>query len=144
MTSLFQKLHHICIVVHDLEQKVAYYESLGIGPWFDYPKHQPYVELDVPDVAASASMRYKCVDLDNVQLQLCAPGTLDSPQSRFLRDHGEGVYHLGFEVDQLKCAEKIGADLGLHVIARGFRADGTGFCYYDTREKAGTVLEIRK
>jgi catechol 2,3-dioxygenase-like lactoylglutathione lyase family enzyme len=38
MAKLFDRLHHVCIVVHDLEKTVAYYEKLGIGPWFDYPK----------------------------------------------------------------------------------------------------------
>jgi len=144
MTKLFKKLHHICIVVHNLEEKMAYYESLGIGPWFDYPKGVPYVEFDVPNEQASKAMRYKCVNLDNIQIQLCEPGELDSPQRRFLHEHGEGVYHLGFEVADMDAGERQGELLGLEVIARGRRGDGTGFCYYDTRLQAGTVLEIRK
>ena len=48
MTRLFNTLHHVCIVVHDLEKTVAYYESLGVGPWFDYPKkgHVHASEID--------------------------------------------------------------------------------------------------
>ena len=42
--SPFTKVHHICIVVHDVERSVAYYESLGMGPWFDYPKGGRYLE----------------------------------------------------------------------------------------------------
>lgn len=53
-------------------------------------------------------MRYKCVGLDNVQLQLCQPGPQDSPQRRFLDAHGEGVYHLGFEVPDRDAAEAKG------------------------------------
>ncbi|WP_113436821.1 VOC family protein [Rhizobium sp. SYY.PMSO] len=144
MTEIFQHLHHVCIVVKNLEKTVAYYESLGFGPWFDYPKKGEYVELDVPNAEASKAMRYKCVDLANVQIQLCDPGVLDSPQKRFLDDHGEGVYHLGFEVNDRDAAEAGGRALGLEVIARGKRTDGSGFCYFDTRAGAGTVLEVRK
>jgi len=144
MAELFKKLHHICIVVHNLEEKIAYYERIGIGPWFDYPKNVPYVELQVPNEQASKAMRYKCVNLDNIQIQLCEPGEHDSPQAQFLREHGEGVYHLGFEVADMEGAENQGRELGLEVVARGRRVDGSGFCYYDTREVAGTVLEIRK
>jgi len=144
MAAVFKKLHHICIVVKNLDATLAYYESLGVGPWFDYPKNGAYVEFEVPNPAASKAMRYKCVNLDNVQIQLCEPGDLDSPQARFLREHGEGVYHLGFEVDDMGEAENRGKTLGLDVIARGRREDGGGFCYYDTRTHAGTVLEIRK
>lgn len=140
----FQNLHHICIVVHDLARAVAYYEKLGVGPWFDYPKGAGYVEFDVPNRAASDAMRYKCVDLDNVQIQLCQPSELDSPQRRFLDRHGEGVYHLGFEVPDRDAAEAAARALGLGVTARGKRQDGSGFAYFDTRAEAGVVLEIRK
>ena len=94
MTHPFQALHHICIVVHDLDKTVAYYETLGMGPWFDYPKSSPYVQFEVPNPSASDEMRYKCVDLDNVQLQLCQPSLLDSPQRRFLDQHGEESIYL--------------------------------------------------
>jgi len=144
MTAPFRHLHHVCIVVHDLDKAVAYYEQLGIGPWFDYPKSGSYVEFDVPNRAASDAMRYKCVDLDNVQIQLCEPSPLDSPQRRFLDTHGEGVYHLGFEVADRDAAEAEARALGLGVTARGRRADGSGFAYFDTRAQAGVVLEIRK
>lgn len=144
MPKLFNKLHHVCVVVHDLEKKVAYYEKLGIGPWYDYPKAGPYVEFEVPNSEASKAMRYKCVDFENFQLQLCEPGELDSPQRRFLDAHGEGVYHLGFEVPDRDQAEAAGRALGLDVVARGTRADKSGFCYFDTRADAGVVLEIRK
>lgn len=141
--SLFKRLHHICIVVHDLERSVAYYQSLGIGPWFDYPKTGRYLEFDVPNKDASDAMRYKCVDLDNFQIQLCQPGPQDSPQRRFLDERGEGVYHLGFEVSDRDAAEAEGRGMGLRVVARGRREDHSGFCYFDTRDGAGVVLEVR-
>ena len=144
MNGVFKTLHHICIVVRDLEKSVAYYESLGVGPWFDYPKSGSYVFFEVPNQAASAAMRYKCADFENFQLQLCEPSNLDSPQRRFLDEKGEGVYHLGFEVDDRDAAEAAGRALGLAVTARGARTDKSGFCYFDTRDRAGVVLEIRK
>ncbi|OEZ27376.1 VOC family protein [Variovorax boronicumulans] len=144
MKQFFKTLHHVCIVVHDLDKTVDYYEKLGVGPWFDYPKAGPYVEFDVPNRAASDAMRYKCVDLDNVQIQICQPSELDSPQRRFLDQHGEGVYHLGFEVADRDAAEAAARALGIGVTARGARADGSGFAYFDTRAQAGVVLEVRK
>ena len=141
----FRQLHHVCIVVHDLDKTVAYYESLGMGPWFDYPKSRsPYVRFEVPSEEASAAMRYKCLDLDNVQIQLCQPTQMDSPQRRFLDAHGEGVYHLGFEVPDCDDAEVQVRQAGpVDIIARGRRADNSGFTYYNTRTDAGVVLEVR-
>jgi methylmalonyl-CoA/ethylmalonyl-CoA epimerase len=144
MPSIFRSLHHVCIVVHDLERAVAYYRSLGIGPWFDYPKGGAYLEFEVPNDEASHAMRYQCADLDNVQIQLCQPPHMDCPQRRFLDAHGEGVYHLGFEVSDHAAAEQQAREVGLRTLARGRRADGSGFTYFDTRETAGVTLEIRK
>jgi methylmalonyl-CoA/ethylmalonyl-CoA epimerase len=143
MQTPFRRLHHICIVVKDLQRTVEFYESVGVGPWREYPKDAPYVELEVPDAEASAELRYKVADLENFQLQLCQPSGLDSPQRRFLDRNGDGVYHLGFEVVDLAASQEVGAALGLPVLSRGRRPNGAGFCYFDTRDQAGTVLEIR-
>lgn len=144
VSPTFRTLHHVCIVVRDLERAVAYYESLGIRGWFDYPKGAAYVEFDVPNPDASAAMRYKCADLANVQLQLCEPPPGDNPQRAFLDTHGEGVYHLGFEVPDLDRAEAEVRANGADVIARGRRSDRSGFTYFDTSEGAGVTLEIRR
>ncbi len=37
MSGPFSKLHHLCVVVHDIDRAQAFYESVGIGPWHDYP-----------------------------------------------------------------------------------------------------------
>ena len=139
----FHQLHHICIVVHDLDATAAYYAAIGIGPWQDYPPLTEYTDLRVPDVAAFHGLRYKFVNLDNVQLQLCQPPDVDCPQRRFLDENGEGVYHLGFESDVDAAAEQ-GEALGLEVTMRGQRDDRSGFIYFDTRDEAGVVLMARK
>ncbi len=143
MASIFNTLHHICVVVRDIERTAAYYESIRIGPWQDYPPLSAYAELDLPNPAAFKGLRFKFVNLDNVQLQLCQPGEEDGPQRRFLETHGEGVFHLGFDVADCDGAEKQGLALGLESLMRGRRDDRSGFTFFDTAREAGVVLEIR-
>ena len=143
MTTPFRQLHHICLVVHDIDKAQEYYESIGIGPWQQYPPLTEFTDLDVPNPHAFARMLYRFVDLDNVQLQLCQPPQLDCPQRRFLDSHGEGVFHLGFERD-VNDAVAVATSLGMTVLMRGQRPDGSGFVYFDTRDGAGVVLETRK
>jgi len=143
-TSPFRTLHHICLVVHDLDKTVAAYEALGVGPWFDYPKGDAYAQLYVPNKDGSDALRYRCCNLANFQLQICQPSEHDTPQRRFLLERGEGVYHFGFEVPNLPDAVDAGQAMGLEVLARGIRADGSGFCYFDTQDRNGVVLEVRK
>jgi catechol 2,3-dioxygenase-like lactoylglutathione lyase family enzyme len=143
MTTPFRILHHICIVVHDIERAVAYYESLGVGPWQDYPPLTEFTMLDHPDPDAFRALKYKFVNLDNVQLQLCQPPEVDCAQRRFLDTRCEGVFHIGFE-DDLDSAERSGRALGLAVTMRGRRDNGSGFVYFDTLDQTGVVLMARK
>jgi hypothetical protein len=56
MTSLFRALHHhICVVVRESDKSVDYYESIGIGPFVEYPARSEYREnLQVPTPEAFA------------------------------------------------------------------------------------------
>ena len=143
MPQLFDKLHHLCIVVRDIDKAQAYYESIGIAPWAAYPPLAEYEELDVPSRAGFLSLKYRVCNLPNVQLQLCEPGAYASPQRDFLDRHGEGVFHVGFEVPDADVAEAQARAQGLPVLMRGRRANRTGFTYYDTAEGAGVNLLTR-
>ena len=48
MTDLFRKLHHICVVVNDIGQAQAWYESIGILPWAAHTLLSEYEDLEVP------------------------------------------------------------------------------------------------
>jgi methylmalonyl-CoA/ethylmalonyl-CoA epimerase len=143
VTMPFRELHHICIVVRDIDASVAYYESIGIGPWQDYPPLTEYTRLTVANPEAFYELKYKLVNLGNVQLQLCQPPELDCPQRRFLDSRGEGVFHIGFEADVDEAATAA-AGIGLNALARGQRDNGSGFIYFDTAADAGVVLLARK
>lgn len=143
MDTPFRRLHHVCLVVHDIDKAQAFYESAGIGPWREYPPLTEYVDLDVPNPQAFRQLKYRVAELDNIQLQLCEPPALDCPQRRYLDTHGEGVFHLGFESDVSAAIEQAGA-LGIDVLMRGQRDDRSGFVYFDTLDNAGVVLLARR
>ena len=141
--SIFDKLHHICIVVHDIDKAQAYYESIGVGPWESYPPLVEYEELEVPSREGFMAMQYRICNLPNIQLQLCQPNHDPSPQRIHLDTKGEGVFHLGFEVPDADAAEAEAKRTGLPVKMRGRRQNRTGFTYYDTADKAGVILLTR-
>lgn len=142
MSKIFNRLHHVCIVVRDITATEAYYESVGVGPWLDYPPLADYTELEVPSKEGFISMKYRYCNTENIQLQLCQPSP-GTPQADFLAAHGEGVFHLGFEVADANAAEAQAVDEGVGVWMRGRRTDGSGFTYFKTPE-AGVTLEIRQ
>ena len=140
MNPVFRKLHHVCIVVHDIDKTQAYYESIGIGPWIAYPPLAEYEDLDVPSRDGFMSMQYRVCNLPDVQWQLCQPDRNPSPQRQHLDAKGEGLFHLGFEVPDADAAETAS---GLPVLMKGRRANHTGFTYYDTAKAAGVTLLTR-
>jgi len=141
MSAPFGKLHHLCIVVADIDRAQAYYESVGIGPWHDYPPLHEYEDLTMPSEDGFRALKYRYALVGEQQIQLCEPGPEPTPQRLFLDTKGEGVFHVGFEVPDADAAE---AEVPADVLMRGRRANGSGFTYFDTAREAGVVLEIRQ
>jgi methylmalonyl-CoA/ethylmalonyl-CoA epimerase len=140
----FKKLHHISIVVRDVEKTQKFYESIGIGPWVDYPPMKAYVKINVPDENGFYNLKIKCAQIGPVQLQLIEPGEGESLYKDHLRKKGEGVYHIGFEVDDISAADAKIEAMGLKMLSSGRRENGSGFSYLETASQAGVVLLVRQ
>ena len=143
-SAVFNKLHHISIVVRDAEKTQKYYESIGIGPWVDYPPMKEYVKINVPDENGFYNLKIKCVQIGPVQLQLVEPGEGDSLYKDHLQEKGEGVFHIGFEVNDIGATDAKIEAIGLNVLSSGRRENGSGFSYLDTASEAGMVLLVRQ
>ena len=142
--SPFSNLHHIAVVVRNIEEVIQFYTSIGIGPFEDYPPLKEYVKLDVPDKVGFHNVKIKVVQIGPIQIQLIQPGEGQSLYKDFLEKKGEGVYHLGFVVDDVDDSEAALKNLGLEVLSSGRREDGSGFSYMDTAGKGGVILLIRQ
>lgn len=140
----FSTLHHLSLVVRDINATVRFLESVGIGPFFEYPPMTEYTKLNVPDKDGFFNTVIQCVQIGPVQLQLVQPGEGRSIYRDFLEKNGEGVFHLGFVVPDIDTAEAGIEGMGLRVISSGRRADGSGFAYFDTAEKCGVTLLARQ
>ena len=140
----FSTLHHLSLVVRDIDAAVRFLESVGIGPFFEYPPMTEYIQLNVPDKEGFSDTIIKCVQIGPVQLQLVQPGEGRSIYKDFLKKNGEGVFHLGFSVADIGRAEAEVKDMGLKVISSGRRTNGSGFAYFDTADQCGVTLLVRQ
>ena len=140
----FSVLHHLSLVVRDIDAAVRFLESLGIGPFFDYPPMKEYTRLQVPDEEGFFNTVIKCAMIGPVQLQVVQPGQGRSIYKDFLEKKGEGVFHLGFVVDDIERSEAEVRAMGLEVISSGRRDNGSGFAYFDTVDQCGVTLLVRQ
>ncbi|RIK37935.1 MAG: methylmalonyl-CoA epimerase [Chloroflexi bacterium] len=86
---MFQKLDHIGIVVHSIDESLkTYCDQLGFAL---------LERLLIPDQRVEAAF----LDAGNSTLELIAPTDTESGVARFLQNRGEGTHHICFVVDDI-------------------------------------------
>ena len=141
--SPFSKLDHVTIAVTDIERTVKFYESVGLGPFVPPATHNfAYTTLRGEPVTGKLKTRETWIG--PVFLQLVQQVEGESLVSEFIRRKGEGVFHMGFIVDNIDEAEDKVAKMGLKVTQRARRDDGSGYAFLDTESYAGVTLEIKE
>jgi methylmalonyl-CoA/ethylmalonyl-CoA epimerase len=135
----------IGILVRDLEQALARYEALwGGGPWRVYT----YGHGAIPWVTyrGEPGLHRMRIALSAHSPQVELIESLDGPSiyEEHLASCGEGLHHLGFQVESLDAAIDSMAQAGYDVVQSGggFGLDGDGgYAYFDTDRDLGVVLE---
>jgi methylmalonyl-CoA/ethylmalonyl-CoA epimerase len=90
--TLLRRVDHVAILVHDTDAALRYYEGeLGLAV-------HSTEEIDSPHV------RLTYLDAGNAFLQLVEPLDAESALRAWLDDHGEGLHHICFGVDDVPAA----------------------------------------
>lgn len=141
--SPFSQLAHITIAVKDMERAVKFYSSLGIGP-FVQNSHHTFVTRTLRGKPVTGKRITREASIGPVMLQLVQYVDGEHLIKEFIDKKGEGVFHLGFLVDDIDKAEDKAVKLGLKVTQRARRADGSGNAFFDTETLGGVILEIKQ
>ena len=140
--GLWDRTYQVGVAVRDLDQAIAFYERLGIGPFVEGPSAHSVMRKvygkDAPDTRVAG----KIAQMGNIEFELLAPVAGPSVQADFIAEHGEGVVHLCAYTDDLDRDIEEMAELGYVVVSQGEFDDGGKFAYFDTREVGGLVLEL--
>lgn len=87
---MIHKIHHVGIVVRDLEEALRYYrDTLGL------PVQK---QATIEEQAVTAAL----LPVGDSEIELIQPITDDSGVARYLASRGEGFHHLCFEVDDIE------------------------------------------
>ncbi len=107
------KLHHLAIVVADIQRSAESYKKLlNITPVTEII-HDPQQKVHIQFLAGPV--------LGNLQLELLAPDSEDSPVASALKKGG-GLNHLCFEVANLDQALKFARQQGSRIICEPVKA----------------------
>jgi len=140
-SSWASRIHHIGIVVRDIEKAIEYYESLGIGPF--EPLSLKLTDREVHGKPADNIRNISMMaQMGPIRFELVQPVSGESVQKEFLETRGEGGNHLGFAVDNLEEEVAKLMEKGCTVISSGKFAEGGGFAYLDTDKVGGVIFDF--
>jgi len=140
---LFKKIMQVGLVVKDLDASVRkQWDEFGIGPWAIYEFDPARMKnLTVRGKPVEHAMRMALAMIGDVMWELIQPLDDKSIYAEFLKEHGEGIHHILFEVDDFRGAEAHFRSRG-HEVCQGGQIGDVPYAYFDTRETLHTIAEI--
>ena len=129
--SPFHKLSHIAVVVRDMDTTVKRLESLGIGP-FEVATLPPGADgMFFHDKPLDAELIELKTKIGGIKLELFEPGEGESPHKEYLDSKGEGIHHIGFDVDDIDEVVAKFTEQGASIIFTGKMQGRLGAAYLD-------------
>jgi methylmalonyl-CoA/ethylmalonyl-CoA epimerase len=130
LDQVLKKLDHVGIVVKDIQQACLPYESLGLKV-----SHSQGIQGKPVTVAF--------LPLGDTELELLQPNPGDSNIARFLSEHGEGLHHICFEVDDLEEAIQAANQAGMTFLDPAPRQGASGrIIFLDPGSSHGVLIEL--
>jgi methylmalonyl-CoA epimerase len=128
------KIDHIGIVVEDLESSMARYQAmLGLQL-----KEIEEIEVD------GAMLRVAFFPVGDTTIELVHTTAENGLAADFLRDHGEGIHHIAFAVEDLKSVFDTLSGQGVSFlwdrIIPGSR--GSQVAFFQSKEFNGVYIEL--
>lgn len=106
--SMLRRIDHVGIAVHDLEVAIRFYrETFGVEEWEHITLPERHMAVAVCRIGDSL-------------LELITPTSEEAAFARYLREKGEGIHHIAYEVDKIETALRTVESRGVRLVdARG-------------------------
>lgn len=132
--------YHVGLAVHDLDDAMRRFgEQFGIERWAQLSSEVPSTYRGAATVAG---IRSAFARQGPLIIELVQPTTGSFTAKTFLEERGEGVYHLGYWVDDMAGAIGRADKLGIGVDWI-FPAEGDPFAVYlDSKQTLGVHIEL--
>ncbi len=125
------QIHHIAIVVKDLDAALAFYrDALGI-------------EVSERRKVPTEGVEIAFLPMENSELELLEPLEPENSIGRFLDKRGEGIHHVCILVEDIAAAvtrmEDEGAQMATEVRSH---PDGTRYAFVHPKSTHGVLMEL--
>jgi methylmalonyl-CoA/ethylmalonyl-CoA epimerase len=130
--SLLRRVDHIGIAVRDLDAAIHHYTTIfGIYDW---------ERLEIPE----RHMQIAVCHLGDMLLELITPTSDEAAFAKFLRERGEGMHHIAYEVDDVDAALDTVARRGIKLIDAQGRPGMHGTCvaFLHPKSTMGVLTEL--
>ncbi len=129
---MFKSIAHIGVAVKDLKTSTELFQKL-------FGKAPDHTE-DVPNQKVSTAMFH----FGETTIELTAATQADSPITRFIEKHGEGMHHLSFAVDEIEAELKRLKQQGFQLVDEKARsgADNSMVAFLHPKSTNGVLIEI--
>jgi methylmalonyl-CoA epimerase len=126
------EIDHVAIAVRDLDAAVGWYEEM-FGATVE---HRERVERDGVEEAL--------LKVADSYIQLLTPIADTSPVAKYLENHGEGLHHVGYRVDDCGAVLEAMKEKGARVIDQVPRpgSRGTTVAFVHPKGSFGTLIEL--
>lgn len=134
----------IAIVVKDIEKVAANYAKL-----FDIPTPEIFTIPSSDEVPIyyrgkliSSKTKLCVFNMGSIVLELTQPDEVPSAWKEYLDKHGQGVHHLGIQVQDKEAAIQAFKEIGAEVIHVGYYPNSS-YSFVDSEEQLGVRFNIK-
>ena len=129
---MIKRIHHIDYVVRDLDQAVASYEKTF------------QLQMEEKLRFDERGVELAWFHLEGIKIILVSPIRLDSPVQKFLDNHGEGFFHIAYEVDDLDAATEHFKGNAIQMVSDQKRSgvEGWDIIDLDLKETFGVFTQL--
>ena len=147
MKPILKKVLQIGIAVKDLNKTMrTYADEYGIGPWKIYEFNPDTVEDMIRD-DKRLDQRFRialCNNIGDIEMELIEPLDDKSLYAEFIKEHGEGIQHLAYEVEDYDKAMEFFRSKGLVATQQGKWFGKFLYTYLGTEKDLKHTIEIYK
>ena len=133
----------IGIVVKNIDTTIEFYsKAFGFGPY--EVKYVDYSDAKYYGETAGYRGKRAFFHLGTIDIELIELVDGKTIHEDFLKEHGEGLHHIGFKVKNLSKSRENAEKAGFEITQEFMRPDGSGFAYLDSDKTGGVILELIK